>query len=80
MHRISQEREIAVDVGVDEPGADDLARRVDDLPRGCRPNSPDRRHTIAGDADIGVKPGQPGPIDDAAVADQYVKHGSQVVE
>ena len=43
------------------------------------PMRPTAVDAIAGNADIGVKPRQPGAIDDAAVADQDVKHGSEVL-
>ena len=68
-----------MNVGVDEAGAHDLAGRVDDLLRGRVAEPPDRGDAVAGDADIGLEPRQPGPVHDATVADEDVEHGGAVV-
>ena len=45
--------EVAVHVGIDEAGADDLPRRVDGLLRARHGRAPDRGDAVAGDADVG---------------------------
>ena len=73
--RIGEQGEVAVNVGVDEAGADDLARGVEGLLRGGRAEPADGRDAVAGDADIGVEPRQAGAVHDPAVANEDVEHG-----
>ena len=67
-----------MNVGVDEAGAHDLARGSMDLLGGGVPMRADRRDAVAGDADIGVDPRQPGAVHDAAVANEDVEHGAEI--
>jgi hypothetical protein len=73
--RIDQERQVAVDVDVHEAGADDLAGGVEGRFRLGVAELPDCGDPVAADADVGAEPGQPGAVDDAAVADEQVEHG-----
>jgi hypothetical protein len=53
---VGQEREIAVDVCVDEPGADNLSRGIDKLACGSGTDATDCHDPIAGGAHIGQNP------------------------
>ena len=57
---IREKSQIAVDVGVDEPGSNDLAGSVDPQ-RSFGVHLPDGHDAIAAKADIGAEPGKPLP-------------------
>jgi hypothetical protein len=72
---VSEKSQIAVNVCVHEPGAHDFAGRFDGLPRRVFGERADGRDAVAGDADVGPEPREPGAVHDAAVADEVVEHG-----
>ena len=59
---------------VDEPGAQRLARRVNDRPRLARQAAADRRDPVAADAHIGWHRAGAGPVVDIAARDQDIEH------
>ena len=74
---VREQREVAVAVRVDEPGADDLPRRVDDPRGGGRAVEPaDLRDPAVLDRDVAEERRAPGAVGDPAAADQDVEHAA----
>ena len=73
--RVREDREVAVAVRVDEPGADDLAGRVDHAVRGRgRAEPADVGDLAALDRDVAEVRRAAGAVGDPAVPDQDVEH------
>ena len=82
--RRGQDRQLRVDVDIDEARRDDAASRVDSGMRrpGGRPKVADCDDPVAGDPDIRPPPRSAGPIDDVAAGDDQIEwrdrlHGAQ---
>ncbi|MFO0824194.1 MAG: hypothetical protein U0792_13955 [Gemmataceae bacterium] len=71
---VREQRQVAVNVGIDEPGAYDLPVSVDALLRAGVAEAADAGDAVARDADIGLEPRQPGAIDHAAIANEEIEH------
>ncbi len=75
---VDHQRQDGVALDVDEPGADDVPCRVDDVARRLERNGAgrfDRSDPVAGHRHVAVLPGVAGAVDDAGVADEGVERG-----
>ena len=74
VQRVDEKRQIAVHVGVDEPGGDGPVGRVDPVGRIRGREPPDRGDAVALDAEVAVVPRVPGAVDDPPALNQNVVH------
>ena len=72
---VGQQRQVAVDVGINEPRRHDQARAVEGFPRRRPGQVADGGNAVAGHAHVGADAGGAGAIDDEAVAEEEVEHG-----
>ncbi len=76
MVRVGEEGEVAVDVGVDEAGADDLAAGVEDEGGAAAGERAEGGDAAIADGEVAAEPGVAGAVEEAAVADQDVEVGT----
>ena len=74
MGRIGEQRQVAVDVGIDQSWRDDQAGRVDTRFRLGAIEPADGGDPVAGNADVGFENGKARPVNDAAAVNQGVEH------
>ena len=65
---------VVVGVDVDDAGRHDHARGVDGPGGLLTGQAADRADATAGDTDIGMAAGEPGPVNHQTVADDQIKH------